>query len=184
MVKNDFNNINEVFDEAKIKAEYIKEYKTSIKGKITNLAFKNLKQSQQSHSKVREICYKTFVIQDYMITHKMNNHKVTLLFALRSKTVKNVKANTKSIYLNLNCELCDTDIDNQEHCLKCPKISSNIDIVNVQYEDIFSDNIDKQVAVTQAFSKILEEREQLLEFAANPPVATGPCTPVSAVNIH
>ena len=115
----------------------------------------------------------------------MTNHEVSLLFALRSRTVKNIKSNMASAFRNnMACNLCRDSEDTQEHCLECPEIHANRGI-SVKYDDIFSQDIDQQVAVTKAFSDILEERTLLLEAAARPPVdLLDPAPPAGAVELR
>ena len=53
-------------------------------------------------------------IQPYMISHGFNNQEVTMLIALRSNTVKNIKINFSS--------WCKTDLS---FSLKCQQIQQN-----------------------------------------------------------
>ena len=93
----------------------------------------------------------------------INNHEVSLLFALRTKTVKDFKVNTPSVFRNdIMCPLCGKYEDSQEHCLSCEKLPSNTNFSNL-YSDIFSNDIQKQVKITHNFLVILEERQQILE---------------------
>ena len=104
---------------------------------------------QKKHSKVKDICYNSFRIQNYMTTHRLNNDEVSLLFSLRSRTVRDIKLNTPSIYItNKMCPLCEQCDDTQEHCLKCEKLTSNNNIT-CSYEDIYSSDIMKQIHITQ-----------------------------------
>ena len=92
-LKDDFKFIGEDVNETEAVEKSKFEYKTMIKKKVKLKVFENLKNVQQSHSKVREICYKTFQVQDYMSSHVLTNHEVSLLFALRTRTVRNVANN-------------------------------------------------------------------------------------------
>ena len=131
-----------------------------IKNKIKTHVFENLKKKQEGHSKIRDICYDEFKSQEYLKTHLLNNHEVSLLFSLRSRTAKQFKAN-----FPFNREqMCPIpgciERDTQEHCLKCEQVSTTkTHIFDVQYEDIFSSDITKQVAVTKMFTSLLERRE-------------------------
>ena len=68
----------------------------------------------------------------------------------------------------MKCRLCenDTEIESEEHYLKCTKILENIDnkedILTAKYEDIFSNDIKKQISITKVFDKILKLRCKLL----------------------
>jgi hypothetical protein len=185
MVKNDFKMINVELNESQIKDESKMEFKNRIKKHIIREEFNQLKEAQQGHSKVRNICYEKFAMQEYMKTHMLTNHEVALLFALRSRSVKGIKANMASAFAgDTICKLCRQSEDNQEHCLKCPAITANKQI-NVKYEDIFSEDIKEQVAATKAFTAILEERTRLIEAVTQPPVdLLDPAPPAGAVELH
>ena len=78
--------------------------------------------NQIIHIKVREICYKTFKTQEYMNSHVLTNYEVSLLFALRSRTFRNVKTN---VGVKLNCPLGFPILDSQEHWLLCKHTNTN-----------------------------------------------------------
>ena len=89
-LKEDFQFIDENIDEKVAKEMTKLQYKTMIKKKIRQKVFENLKTVQQSHSKVKDIIYSTFKMQDYMNNHILTNHEISLIFALRSRSVRNV----------------------------------------------------------------------------------------------
>ena len=62
------------------------------------------------------------------------------------------------------------EIDTQDHCLKCAKTfcSSNTHSNHIEYYDIFSEDLLKQVAVTKLFASLLERREDASAFTAGP----------------
>ena len=104
-----------------------------IKKKVKQRVFENLKTIQQSHSKVREICYETFKIQDYMNSQKITNHEVTLLFALRSKSVRSVATNFGQ---QKDCSLGCQSQETQEHWIVCRRTKGNQG-KQVNYNDIY-----------------------------------------------
>ena len=54
---------------------------------------------------------------------------------------------------------CKED-DTPEHCLVCTKLKlEENNVQDILYEDIFSDNLSKHVAVVQLISSLLEKRE-------------------------
>ena len=70
----------------------------------------------------------------------------------------------------MKCRMCEDEdsIDSEEHYLKCIKIIENIedneDIINAKYEDIFSNNIDDQIAITRQFEAIFKIRQKIFNF--------------------
>ena len=70
----------------------------------------------------------------------------------------------------MQCRLCDdkTTEESEKHLLKCVNILKNInpnthtDLSRVTYEDIFSEDIEVQIAITKIFSAIFKTRQKLL----------------------
>ena len=127
-----------------------------------------LKNLQKDHSKISHISYKTFEAQKYLTNHMLNNHEVSLLFSLRSRTAPSFKANFP--YNNeQHCPLGCPELDTQEHFLTCEKLrprdSRTIDIV---YNDIFSDDSAKQTAAVKLFATLLERMEDTSSFITGP----------------
>ena len=81
-----------IYDEEIMKETKV-EFKLRIRNLLRNHMFEELKRAQKEQSKISNISYKTFKVQDYLKTHMMNNHEVALLFALRSRTSSYFKAN-------------------------------------------------------------------------------------------
>ena len=103
----------------------------------------------------------------------MNNHEVSLLFALRSRSSKHFKANFP-YFSEQMCPSCGKEVDSQEHCLKCevtypPSIRNN----EIEYSDIFSNDVSKQAAVTQLFSSLIERREDASASTTGPSSCPG-----------
>ena len=176
MVKSDFSNVGMIMDENLIKSESKYVYKNRLKKHMHSFMLKELKKQQQEHSKIKQICYKGLETQEYLKTHMLNNHEVFLLFSLRSRNAKQFKANFP-YNRDQTCPMegCN-EIDTQEHCLKCEKTipTSNTYGDHIQYHDIYSEELAKQVAVTRLFSSLLEKREDASALT------TGPvCCPIS-----
>ena len=125
------------------------QYKTMIKKKIRQKVFENLKTVQQSHSKVKDIIYNTFKIQDYMNNHILTNHEISLLFALRSRSVRNVANNFGQ---EKTCSLGCTSPDIQEHWISCSKILANQGTI-IEYIDIFG-NPCEQTLLVKLFAQL------------------------------
>ena len=60
---------------------------------------------------------------------------------------------------DLSCSLCDTNsLENQEHILVCPslKVQSS---TKIQYNDIFSEETDKQIEAVKHWNNVLRIRK-------------------------
>ena len=148
------------------------EFKTIVKNKIREKAFQTLKEKQEGHTKIKNICYNEFKTQGYLKNHIINNHEAALLFSLRSRTTKEFKANFP-YYADQMCPMGCNQLDTPEHCIVCRNIvKGDTNIKDIKYEDIFSDSVHKQAAVVQLISSLLERREDAS------PSTTGPgCSP-------
>ena len=68
----------------------------------------------------------------------------------------------------MKCRLCDNPNEDESeiHLLKCIKIQesidSSIDLPNVIYENIYSDNLEDQVFITKVFDLVFKTRSRLL----------------------
>ena len=132
----------------------------SVKENIKQHLFDKVKKLQLGHSNTSNIKYKTFKAQKYLTNHKLNNHEVSLLFSLRSRTAYGFKAkfpyNIEQLF-PFGCE----ELDTQEHCILCEKAYPNsLRNPDIVYNDIFSDDSAKQSAVVKLFSNLLERREE------------------------
>ena len=98
LVKDDFAMIGESIDEAETIACSLYAYKKRIKEKIRDAAFQYLQQKQKMHSKVRDIKYTKLKTQKYMTSPLFSDEEVALLFAMRSKCVRECRTNFSSMY--------------------------------------------------------------------------------------
>ena len=101
-LKEYFEFIGENFTEEYAKRNTQSEYKSLIKQMVRSRVFDKLEETQSTRTKVSDICYNTFTRHEYMISHELNNHEVSVLFSLRSSTFRSVKNN---FGMKLNCSL-------------------------------------------------------------------------------
>ena len=137
-----------------------------IKEKIYRKAFEDLRTKQSNHSKVKDIQYENYTCQEYLKSSKFSFEEATILVALRSKTVKDMKCNIRTFSQNDQlCPLCMKSEDTQEHCLECPKLKNVIKPTEkqIEYNQIYSQSETEQQAVASLFLTILEKRNRLLQ---------------------
>ena len=169
LISEDFKLINEVQDDRKIKMTNGNSYKQQIKSKVKSAAFSYLKEKQQEHSKVKHIQYDKLLVQKYMTSPLFSNDEVNLLYALRSRSTE-CKANFKQKYIhtNLLCTLCEVECEDQQHIMRCGVILSEfktneINKEDVNYEHIFSNDVQKQKVVTSLFISLFKIRNSMME---------------------
>ena len=168
-LQEDFELIGEYTNEKLAKETSKVEYKNFIKRSVREKVFQNLKKTQQTHTKVKQISYNTFKLQDYMKHHILTNHEVSLLFSLRCRTFNSVKNNFGQ---KENCSLGCITLEDQEHWLECEKTNRNKN-TEVKYAHLFG-TLTEQVTIVKLFSQLIEERQELAERAA-------PSSPVAAL---
>ena len=76
----------------------------------------------------------------------------------------NVRNNFRNKYVNTNilCPLCTSDVDTQEHLLKCTSITPN-------YEDIFSHDNEILLNIARNLKVVVEVRGELIQGSGEEP---------------
>ena len=173
LVEHDFQTLGLEIDENEIRNCTKSQYKVKVKTILREHMFHELKKEQSEHSKISTIKYPTYEMQGYLKTHMMNNQEVSLLFGLRSKTVKDFKANFP-FHSDKKCLVCGKEDDTQDHFNKCeityPLDTRDFDIMN---SEIYSDDISKPAAVTKLFSTLLQRREDASTSTTGPSSCPG-----------
>ena len=98
LVKEDLNVIGEAFDEETIFMRSKDQFKTIIKEKIRQSAFRDLKNLQMKHSKIMNIQYDDLKIQKKHDKSIISNYMVKILVNMRSSMKKDIK---KQFQLNI-----------------------------------------------------------------------------------
>ena len=138
---------------------------------MNKAALKYLQKLQQPHTKVNHIKYEELKTQEYLTSPLFSNEETKLLYAFRTRTVKNIKANFPNMYFGdlscpLNCVPQENTVqkDTQQHLLTCAKLQSCIGTDElsrgaVKYEHLFGD-VNKQKEAIVLLSKLIEAREK------------------------
>ena len=102
----------------------------------------------------------------YLDDPGINQNEAMLLFKLRTRMYQ-VKTNFKNQFnFNLSCNLCKSAICDQRHLMSCKVIQSfvpELKTTKVKYHHLFG-NIDQMVPAIKLFTKITEQREELLQI--------------------
>ena len=149
-----------------------KLYKKYVKEKVNKSAFEYLISVQKSHSKIRSIKYSKLDMQPYMKSELFSKDNISLLFSLRSRTVRGIKSDfSEQFKPNFSCPLCSNHLDSLPEVLNCIRLKSKVQslpehiqnlITHKKYEDIFAD-VQKQAQATNTYTTLLKFREQLLD---------------------
>ena len=183
-MEKDFETIGETLDEDKSSAFDTKQYKEHIKDNVRKTAFKDLEDKKVSHSKVRENIYSSFDRpQEYLTSKTFTNQQSFLIFALKSKTVRNIKENFPNMNSdNSLCPVCERSPDTQQHILDCQVLKNILPMhTDVEYNKLFGTTQEQKEFII-IYEKYLEERDELLLGDPNPQLSlpglrTGPLLP-------
>ena len=165
-VKDDFvHQINEDMEDIglELKEEEIKnmkksKFKSLLKDKLKGAAHNYLVKKKEGLSKLNNLS-SDFSFKEYLATEKLSTSEKQLLFKLRTRMI-HVKGNYSSMYKDdMSCHLCNTNsVESQEHLLVCQSLTHLNESHSVKYMDIYSDNLDKQIAAVKCWSIILKAR--------------------------
>ena len=138
--------------------------KERVKKAIAKAAYEYLINLGNTHSKVNVHVYHDMGGMKYMKDSRFTPDIVNLLFKFRTRMF-NVKNNFRNNYrqTDILCPLCKLTEDTQEHLFQCNVINKALPAGSVRsvYLDIFSEDIDKLLAVGKDLKLITELRVDL-----------------------
>ena len=150
-------------DDIKIMKMSKDNFKAIVNSAVESSAIQYLNKMAASHSKSKDLIKTRLEKEQYFEDQRFSRSEVELLFALRTRTVRGMKANFPTQYgSNFTCDLCDIAVCCQEHLLSCVKLKTHVNIPSdACYSDLFRDT-DKQLNIVRIFKKLLRTRELLL----------------------
>ena len=144
------------------------QMKTEVKKKVKTAAFEYLKTTKESKSKMENLNYYTFTIQPYLSTPSLTADQTSLLLALRTRTVRGIRSDFGEMFPTKQCPLdgCE-ERDSLPHVQDCLVLRDmvKLEVDEVRYQDVFTQDLEKQRAVVVLYGRLLEAREVLLEAA-------------------
>ena len=163
LVQNDAELVNLVLQEEAIEKMGKKDFQIIVKSAVRKAAFAYLLQLQQTHSKYRDVKHTTLKMQSYLCDETMNQDDIALLFAMRTKTVRNIRSDFGRMFNSDLCPLCKTHVDTIPALMECEELLA-VPRTGAHYEDIFSPSVDTQRAAVHQFRLLLQARERILDF--------------------
>ena len=165
-VADDFEKLGIHMEDTHIENMSEYEYKKYIKKQIRLAAFTELEGIRSGHSKVSQNSYTGLEKpQPYIRNQNITSRQSSLLFSLRSKTVRGVKSNWSFMgEENTLCPICERHEDTQSHVINCPVMLSIKPKLkeHILYEHI-DGNIEQQIQLVGEYEKYLELRDTLLQ---------------------
>ena len=139
------------------------DFKALVKSAVRQAAFEHLLILQQSHSKYKHVRHNSFKMQPYMSDHTMNMEDIALLFALRTKTVRNIRSGFGQMYQSNLCPLCNQHVDTIPELMQCQELLA-VPRSGAVHEDIYSPSVDLQEAAVQQFRVLLQARDRIMDY--------------------
>ena len=188
LVKNDLETIGLKITEEDIRKISKHKFKKIVKKNVMNAAFVYLKGLQLTHSKMKNVHYEKFEISKYLSSPMFSRNDRCLLLALRTRTLRGIRSDFPGLYKDKMCPLGCGDQDTIPNILKCSALnklqkSADVIIENVQYEDIFSNNIQKQKQVTALYDNLIEIRNRIMNDSL-PVACPGPLQSTPTLQNH
>ena len=120
--------------------------------------------NHEKKSKTKHIKHENLVLQPYLKAGKMSNTQRKFIFQLRSKML-DMKVNYQGSHNNLLCELCGKHEDSQQSLLICEKLMDPNEIVIELpvYEDLFSQDVQRQMHISSILKKKFDLRNKLIQ---------------------
>ena len=129
-----------------------KSFKLLVKDAVRERAFNDLLKAQKGHSKGKEIIYKELGIQSYLkASSPLTTKEKRFLFSARTRGL-DLRNNFKQGQTDLRCRLCRSHLEDQPSLLTCTALEAS-GIEQLNYNDIFSDNLERLTATTKVLHK-------------------------------
>ena len=132
--------------------------------KVNEKAFVYLIEKAKNHTKVKESCYTDCEGSAQYKDPRFTPNLIEILFKFRTRTYM-VKNNFRNNYknTNLSCPLCNHENDDQQHIFHCITINEQYNkVMKHSHDDIYSNNTDTLLSVSQEIEKLVEIRERML----------------------
>ena len=177
------------FDEIKNLSK--KSFKKIVNNAILKHSFEYLIHMKNKLSKIKNISYNKFTIQNYLTSNKLSVEQSRFIFLARSRMI-NVRSNYPTSFKHEQnyCQSClnQTKPDSQQHLYLCDGTTNNTQLVNNQlnYEYLLSDDdFTKQYTVGLMLKQNYEIRtKQIQERRQNNNICQLPSDPDQRISCN
>ena len=185
LLKEDFDKINVHIADELIEKMSEKEYKQLIKVKTREAAFEYLQLIKEGHEKVRINVYNDMKNpQAYITSKSITNLENSILFGLRSQSIRGIKMNFPNMYPeNSLCPICERSLDTQEHVPLCNVLTSILPMKKHMDYSHINGTVEQQKDYVEVYKCYLELRDELIDpsnGSSLPGLHTGPVRPQAA----
>ena len=136
-------------------------FKEKVKTGSKIIAFRELLAIKSRHSKLKNLVYTEFNMQNYLKADSKTSLRGRVIFKSRTRMTSYWK-NFKGAMEYQKCKLCNEKdtLDCQEHSFECKVIRQHVKIENVKFKDIFGSEI--KVNLADCIEKIENFRKEKL----------------------
>ena len=149
-------------------------FRVKLKKAIDGAALKWLIEEKEKKSKIKSLNYEQLKMQSYLGGSDLETSDKKFLFQMRCRMI-DVKSNYKNNHSDLSCALCGTREDDQKHVMECPILinnTSDISTGNMNYDDIFGDDVIKQAKIVRIFRNLWKKRKNLMKEGWHPNIVS------------
>ena len=106
--------------------------------------------------------HKQIEMEKYMKPGQTSIQESKFLFMIRTRMLE-VKGNFRSKWSDVICPCCKTEEDKQQHLLTCLSLNADGVITGSlpDYNDLFSDNLSRQVELSRIMKQRFQKRTKL-----------------------
>ena len=168
-----------------IEQMHVSDYKKLIKNRAHDAAFEELQSLKEGHSKVKDNMYTDFKhMQPYFFNKNISNRQISIMFSLRSMTLRSIKANFPKMYSSILCPLCEKCEDTQNHILLCKVLQDILpNISHIVYEHMRGSE-EQQTEFLKLYERYIKICDELLDGStigtSLPGLYSGPELPQAA----
>ena len=169
-VQSDMKDIGLELTMNEIKSLSKDSFRNTVKKAVEITAVAWLLSEKAKKSKLKELEYEKLECQNYLRSSELETREKKLLFQIRTRMI-DVKANFKNHYSDIFCPLGCENEDDQTHVLHCKILLQNnndITTCNVEYSDIFHEDISRQVRILRIFNKLWKIRRNIMIKGGTP----------------
>ena len=131
---------------------------------VEEKTLERLNEIKRKHSKVMGLNHTKLKMQNYLKANKLkiSQELAQTVFKMRSR-MEEVKINFRGKYENLECGVCKEVEESQKHIIECREIlkMKENDGKTPDYENLFGENVKKQVEIAKTFTENLKIKNRL-----------------------
>ena len=158
-VRQDLNDFNIPCSFDLIESKSAEAFKSLVKKKAKEFAFKELLNKKAKHSKMDNLSYSKYNLQEYFLSYQTSNNQKRLIFKYRTK-MERFGENYRGGKTHVMCPVCKLHYDNQDLVLQCPEVRKNIpDDGNMK--ELYSETINTDIVET--LTKVMKFRTTKIE---------------------